>query len=471
MNQPNQTRLIAKFSDLFSFETVFVLFLFAGTFKSAPVLDPINSRLDITALFVALGWACGFFVFYREQRWPVGIGKHYTWLLFLFFAYEVLLYAIGQPYERARNTALRIIAMSTWAIFAPLFIINSHLRIQRLLRLSFVFLTILGLNSLFITTSSDPSRTIVRAGTFGAAQDDDGSYGEAGRYAADGVTMAAVAFMFSSNLLERVLLVGNLAILGMMVQMSGARQAILGLLVSCGYLFVALSRLPGAVLLILKCVVALIVLGVCFVVIRNFVYEGDQLSTQTDRLLSAFTDQGGDILDRSHRSALWAEGIDLWQKSPIIGNGLGALGWTHPHNFFVELLCDGGLVGFLLGTTVVAIPALLIVRSVIGGAGAYFMILSSFWLNHFVFSMVSGDVGQNRIVYTLSALIVSYCTDGLRHRSRHARMESAQATVPNRNDFPQNQRGASTPRERLAGPVAVNLEPGPKQESGTPEND
>ncbi|MCA9093641.1 MAG: hypothetical protein KDA68_09160, partial [Planctomycetaceae bacterium] len=98
-------------------------------------------------------------------------------------------------------------------------------------------------------------------------------------------------------------------------------------------------------------------------------------------------------------------------------NGLGALGWTHPHNFFVELLCDGGLIGFFIGTTVVAIPALLILRSLLGGAGAYFMILSTFWLNHFAFSMVSGDVGQNRIVYTLSALIVSYCTDGMRRRN------------------------------------------------------
>lgn len=428
MNPPNRIRLIARISDFFSFEAVFVLFLFAGTFKAAPILQPINSRLDLTALLVALGWACGFFVFFREQRWPVGIGKHYAWLLFLFFAYEVLLYAIGQPYERARNSALRIIGMSTWAIFAPLFIINSHLRIQRLLRLSFVFLTILGINSFFITTTADQSsRTIVRAGTFGAAQDDDGSYGEAGRYAADGVTMAAVAFIFSGHLFERILLIGNLAILGMMVQMSGARQAILGLMVSCTYLFAALSRLPGAILLIVKSVVAIALLGFCFVAIRGLVYEDDQLETQTQRLWSIFADDGGGVLDQSQRSKLWAEGLDMWQKSPIIGNGLGALGWTHPHNYFVELLCDGGLIGFFIGTTVVAIPALLIVRSLLGGAGAYFMILSSFWLNHFAFSMVSGDVGQNRFFFTLCALVVSYCTDGLRRRNVNPPLNAARS--------------------------------------------
>lgn len=438
MNHLHRTRLIARISDFFSFETVFVLFLFAGTFKSAPILQPINSRFDLTALFVALGWACGFFVFFREQRWPVGIGKHYAWLLFLFFAYEVLLYAIGQPYERARNSALRIIGMSTWAIFAPLFIINSHLRIQRLLRLSFVFITILGLNSLFITTASETSsRTIVRAGTFGAAQEDDGSYGEAGRYAADGVMMAAVAFIFSGYIIERILLIGNLAILGMMVQMSGARQAILGLMVSSAYLFTALSRLPGAILLIVKSVAAIVLLVTCFVAIRGMVYEDDQLEIQTQRLWNTFTDDGGSVLDRSQRSTLWAEGIDMWQKSPIIGNGLGALGWTHPHNFFVELLCDGGLIGFFIGTTVVAIPALLIVRSFLGGAGAYFMILSTFWLNHFAFSMVSGDVGQNRIVYTLSALIVSYCTDGLRRRNVNSPPEVTRSALPTGNQpFP-----------------------------------
>ncbi|MCA9092609.1 MAG: O-antigen ligase family protein [Planctomycetaceae bacterium] len=347
--------------------------------------------------------------------------------------------------------------MSTWAIFAPLFIINSHLRIQRLLRLSFVFITILGLNSLLITTTADnSSRTIVRAGTFGAAQEDDSSYGEAGRYAADGVTMAAVAFIFSRHILERILLMVNLAILGMMVQMSGARQAILGLMISCAYLFAAMSRLPGAILLIFKSVVALAVLGFCFVAIRGMVYEDDQLETQSQRLWSTFTDDGGGVLDRSHRSTLWAEGLDMWQKSPIIGNGLGALGWTHPHNFFVELLCDGGLIGFFIGTTVVAIPALLIVRGFLGGTGAYFMILSTFWLNHFAFSMVSGDVGQNRIVYTLSALIVSYCTDGLRRRNvnsppdaTRAALSSRSRSVPAAREFP-SPRDARTEKANLS---------------------
>lgn len=431
----NRTRLIAKVSDFFSFEVVFVLFLFAGTFKAAPILEPINSRIDLTAVLVAAGWACGSFVFFREQRWPVGLGKQYAYLLFLFFAYEIVLFAIGQPYERSRNTVLRIIGMSTWAVIAPLFIINSHLRIQRLLRLSFVFLMILGLNSLFITKSADASnRTVVRAGTFGAAQEDDGSYGEAGRYAADGVTMAAVAFLFSSNLLERILLIGNLAILGMMVQLAGARQAILGLLASSAYLFVALTRRPGAVRQIFKGVIAIGLLGFCFVYVRGMIYEDDQLAIQTERLWSAFTDDGGGVLDRSQRSKLWLEGINLWQKSPIIGNGLGAMEWTHPHNFFVEMLCDGGIVGLLIGSLVIAVPALLILQSMLTGAGAYFMILSSFWLNHFVFSMVSGDVGQNRIVYTLSALVVSYCTDGQRRRRLAVRpgfpRESSAETEP-----------------------------------------
>lgn len=418
MRPENRVRLIASLTDFFSFETIFVLFTFAGTFKAAPILAPINARIDITAVFVALGAACGMFVFLREQRWPVALLRQYGFLLLIFFSYELLLYAIGQPYERARNTALRIVGMSSWAVIAPIFIMNSRIRIQRFLRLSFVFLIVLGVNSLWMTKDADAgSKTVVRAGTFGAAQEDDGSYGEAGRYAADGVVMAGVAFLYSSHLIERLFLMVSLAIMGMMVQMSGARQALLGLLVSCLYLLAALSRQRGAILQILKFGTALVVLGFVFVFVRSFFYDAQELAMQTDRLLSAFTDDGGSVLDRSHRSKLWAEGIDLWQKSPIIGNGLCAMEWTHPHNFFVEMLCDGGIVGFLLGSLVMAVPILLIIRSVLSGAGAYFMILSSFWLNHFVFSMVSGDVGQNRIVYTLNALVVAYCTDGIRRRS------------------------------------------------------
>jgi hypothetical protein len=98
---------------------------------------------------------------------------------------------------------------------------------------------------------------------------------------------------------------------------------------------------------------------------------------------------------------------------------------------------------------------------VLSGAGAYFIILSSFWLNHFVFSMVSGDVGQNRIVYTLSALIVSYCTDGLRHRNLPPRMEAAEQTSLTDEDGPgMRTHETRIPRERLAGRITVANKPG-----------
>lgn len=51
------------------------------------------------------------------------------------------------------------------------------------------------------------------------------------------------------------------------------------------------------------------------------------------------------------RSELWNEAIDLWWKRPLFGNGFEALGNLinkGAHNTYIQVLCDSGIVGFLL---------------------------------------------------------------------------------------------------------------------------
>ncbi len=51
------------------------------------------------------------------------------------------------------------------------------------------------------------------------------------------------------------------------------------------------------------------------------------------------------------RRELWKQGIDLWLEKPIFGGGYEALGRQirkGAHNTYVQLLCDTGIVGFIL---------------------------------------------------------------------------------------------------------------------------
>lgn len=412
----HQFRIFPKLQDFASFEALFVLFMFAGTFKSAPVISSINERIDVTLLLVALGWFFGAFVFLRERRWPSGLARQYGYLLMLFFGYEIFLYAIGENHERANSTVMRIIGMSTWAVVAPLFVINSEVRVQRLLRLTFIYITLLGLNSLVITKGADPTEAgAARAGTFGAVEGDNGSYGEAGRLAADGIAIVAVALLRTNLILDKVLLFADAGSLAMMLKLSGARQAILGLMVVIAYLISFLSMRRGGAWQFLRLISVVGILAIGYMGFQAIVYQDRALSGQADRLTSIFSSEGssGGVLEASQRSSLWSAGLELWAKSPLIGSGLGAMRTIHPHNFFIEMLCDGGIIGFLIGGLVMAVPFFLIARSVFRSASPDFVLLSTLWLNHFSYSMVSGDVGQNRIVYTFSALIVSYYATAL----------------------------------------------------------
>jgi O-antigen ligase len=56
------------------------------------------------------------------------------------------------------------------------------------------------------------------------------------------------------------------------------------------------------------------------------------------------------------RLILYQDAIDLIKTAPIFGHGVGAFGYlgdylvlgTYPHNMFLEILLDGGIVGLLL---------------------------------------------------------------------------------------------------------------------------
>jgi O-antigen ligase len=74
-----------------------------------------------------------------------------------------------------------------------------------------------------------------------------------------------------------------------------------------------------------------------------------------DRFYSAFESLSGfSAYDNStyYRSLQWNSSIEIWRENPIVGSGLGgfAYSWSfadireYPHNIFLELLAEGGVI-------------------------------------------------------------------------------------------------------------------------------
>jgi O-antigen ligase len=60
-----------------------------------------------------------------------------------------------------------------------------------------------------------------------------------------------------------------------------------------------------------------------------------------------------DMLDPSGRDVIWARCLEQFRQSPIFGHGIGATAlvrsyFSLPHNVYLRLLVEGGVVGFLL---------------------------------------------------------------------------------------------------------------------------
>lgn len=75
-----------------------------------------------------------------------------------------------------------------------------------------------------------------------------------------------------------------------------------------------------------------------------------------DRIMMTKTESGELESSASHRLILWNHAMGLLEQNPIFGAGFGAFGFTVPeeeilsdtHNFYVKILCEQGLIGFIL---------------------------------------------------------------------------------------------------------------------------
>jgi len=100
-----------------------------------------------------------------------------------------------------------------------------------------------------------------------------------------------------------------------------------------------------------------------FALIGGIVFVALQVERTARRLRRLFS---GNELEAGGRGALWMTSIENIVQTPVSGYGLGASGIMagaheghYPHNLFLQVWLDGGIVAFLLLLGLVAFPFLL----------------------------------------------------------------------------------------------------------------
>lgn len=400
------SKLVGFMGDLFSFEVLFLLFMFAGSFKSSPDLAGLQERADITVVMVGAGLVVAFFLLQAR-----GVQLRPEAKLYLFLYAGLLLCATVSYLLMVENDLeatlkmKKLLVMNTWALLCPLFVINSERRIDRLLRLMLLFAVITGLDSL-IRSSLMPGES--RVLTYGGSV-----YHHLGRITGAGVVIVLARVASGNRSVGHPwhVLVGALLLTPLML--SGTRQALVGILVAASYLIFAISGRGSRSLWAMRLLaIILLIVGLGYAW-RTLAFSDVNLEWGSGRMRTLWPEDADILRIEPRRPKIWATGLRLWYDHPVFGVGFGGfraasgISARQPHNLFIEFLCELGLTGFIVICGLLWIPLRSALRQASPSDSPLILPAGALFVYALACAMVSGDVTDNRLIFTYAGLVIS----------------------------------------------------------------
>lgn len=208
--------------------------------------------------------------------------------------------------------------------------------------------------------------------------------------------LALFYYKYAIRNIARIFFASILGVAGMLLLLTGSRggtmASVIGVLVALRLFRIRLGRTVG-IIFVVSCLVAL-----CFKMglFNTFLpYVADRYIY---RIFENFYFSG--------RDDLFEQAIALWKDYPLLGVGLGRFdaltSSLYPHNFFLEILTEFGLVGF----TMFAVPLLVMIWSIVWDWAFIDPRGVAVFSCYIVAAQVSGDIFDSRMVI-LAPIIVA----------------------------------------------------------------
>ncbi len=390
-------------SNLFSFELVFTLFLFAGRYKAEPALQHLP--VDLTALFWGLSVCTALGILWR-RRWLVSRRAiHLTLLMVAFVGYASLslLWSVGRFY--AREKAFYLATLTLWSLVGATIIIAAER--HRLMR----FLVFLTLQAIAFALRA----VLERWGATGPGLIRELGFNYLGlsRAISLGALVVLAYWLFAAR--RRMAKLAAAACLGFLAYallILGGRGPLLATVAGVSVPLVAGVRFarPGVVA-IRRHVLPLAVIGLIAIIVLAYLLSTGRMFLTLNRLRAvqnlAF-DQSTAIRLQHYDSA-----ISQWLSSPFVGHGIGAFPILrgiddvrlYPHNIVLEILAELGLVGLALFLALVGYALSHVQIPQIREQHALRLLILMLFVNAIVNAMMSGDIPDNRIVFAMLGLM------------------------------------------------------------------
>ena len=398
---PKQNIFVRFMRNLFSFELLFILFLFAWSYKADPKLGWVP--IDLTQLFFILSVCSGIFIFLAEKK---KFEKKATFIVlsgltFILYILISLTWTLGDIY--AQQKVLNFSTLTLWALIAGAFIIASDkIRLARFIKLILLIAVWIAAESIieYINSGSD----IINLNS---------GYLSLGYTLGMGVLIcAAYGFLSDGILAKRIFMIIMSLYFLFVLFILGGRGPLLSTMLSLPVPLLFGSRLAQSNKTKLKKYAGFFTfIFLVIALISFYLYLKGSLTATLYRMFLLLEPGMGQ--SAGTRVEYYTISESLWLSAPVFGYGIGS--WPilnglpdmifYPHNLVLEILVELGLIGLILFGLIAFFALKGFIkqnkkRSIYWGS-----IVLMLFVNAFIGAMLSGDINDNRILFVLLGLM------------------------------------------------------------------
>ncbi len=389
------------YSLVFSFEFILVLFLFAGRLKANPRLAWVP--IDMTAaLLVASVLIAGYILYRTSFAFPRrGLALILAAVVFVSWVVVSLGWTPGVAY--ARDKSLSLIVLALWPLVAcALIVAPEPARVKKFIIATLVLGVLMSVDLVVLALRVGPGRVMIEVGS---------EYLGVGRVVGLAAPVALLLASIERKFVMKWFLLGCFsATLAAVVLLGGRGPAVAMLaallvpILAAGLNRIHLNSLRRYVMIF----VAMSVVGTASVVLM--VGVGLKPATIQRAEQSLTEDSGGN--SAAERLRYYSDALDAWQEDPVIGRGVGSFPVLferadeafYPHNIFLEVLIENGIIGVVL-LLILIVAAVRSIRYTRNEFDWVRLVLIMMFVNAFVNAQVTADLPDNRLLFAVMGLM------------------------------------------------------------------
>jgi O-antigen ligase len=376
-------------------EMFFALFLVSGTFKAT-----FHLPIDLTIMFLLLS----FLSFCKRFIEKPQINKYIIVPLVL-YACLIAICLLSLYWTKssvyAMDKTLRFMFITGWAFLGALLLLNKKESAKKFLFNMVLISTCESIFSiyLFLTNSS----------TTGFIGIDGENYLSTARLIGLGAMLLMANYFYGKNKLSTVVL---LIIHGFALLATGARMPLIAFILIFLIMTFRGIRYEKGIIYYTKNTKYILILFMLVVIAATFIMKSGVFSTTISRLEVLFTEHNGGN-SANGRIERYKVALEMFKNHPVFGCGIGSFplffssidSRDYPHNIFLELLSETGMVGFLVFICSVTIAITRFYKA--NKNNKYNILCIAIFISFlymFLNAMISGDINDNRLLFTFIAL-------------------------------------------------------------------